>query len=78
LTTASSSTCADAFKACRQAMQRAVLIQRVSRSDKQYRFSAYRVKGMGSGKVSMADIEQIEDQLLLSDEEDQLSLGDEE
>jgi len=38
LTTASSSTCADAFTACCEAMRRAVLIQRVSRSDKEFHF----------------------------------------
>lgn len=34
----SSSTCADVFVACCEAMQRAVLIQRVSRSDKEFHF----------------------------------------
>ncbi len=35
---ASSSTSADVFVACREAMQRAVLIRRVSRSDKEFHF----------------------------------------
>lgn len=35
---ASSSTCVDAFVACCEAMQRAILIQRVSRSDKEFHF----------------------------------------
>ena len=38
LTTTSSSTCADVFVACCAAMQRAILIQRVSRSDKEFHF----------------------------------------
>ena len=38
MTTASSSTCADAFVACCKAMQRATVIQRVSRSDKEFHF----------------------------------------
>jgi hypothetical protein len=38
LTTADSSTCADAFVACCDAIQRATLIQRVSRSDKEFHF----------------------------------------
>lgn len=35
---ANSSACADVFIACREAMQRAVLIRRVSRSDKEFHF----------------------------------------
>lgn len=38
MTTASSSACARAFVACGEAMQRAALIQRVSRSDKEFHF----------------------------------------
>jgi hypothetical protein len=38
LTIASSSTCADVFVACCKALQRATLIQRVSRSDKEFHF----------------------------------------
>lgn len=36
---------------------------------KQHRFSAYRLKGMGSGTVTMADIELVEEQLALGDDE---------
>lgn len=38
MTTTSDSTCADVFVACCKAMQRPVLIQRVSRSDKEFHF----------------------------------------
>jgi len=38
LTPDNSSTCADAFVACYDAIQRAILIQRVSRSDKEFHF----------------------------------------
>ncbi|MGH8903207.1 MAG: hypothetical protein ACRDYA_16445 [Egibacteraceae bacterium] len=38
MTTTSDSTCADAFVACCKAIQRPVLIQRVSRSDKEFHF----------------------------------------
>lgn len=36
--TAHSATCVDAFWACCEAMRRATLIQRVSRSDKEFHF----------------------------------------
>lgn len=38
MTSASSPTCADVFAACCEAIRRAVLIQRVSRSDKEFHF----------------------------------------
>jgi len=50
LTTTDSSTCADVFAACCEAMQRGILIQRVSRSDKEYHFQnwvAARLKDTG-------------------------------
>lgn len=47
VTTASSSTCADAFVACCEAMQRATLIQRVSRSDKEFHFQNWVAARLG-------------------------------
>lgn len=50
MTTASPSTCADVFVACCEAMHRATLIQRVSRSDKEFHFKNWvgeRLDGAG-------------------------------
>jgi len=64
VTAASSSSCTDAFVACSQAMQRAILIQCVSNSR--------------SGKVTMANVQQVEEQLELTDDDASCSGEDDE
>lgn len=45
---------------------------------RQHRFCAYRLKGMGSGPVTMANIQQVEEQLELTDDEAPCSGDDDE